>query len=183
MPMRDTRTAEQRTADAFAHADEVEPIFRQAVIGERADAFQPQDVNYERFHDASPFPFTEPAPGYEKDPSGDETFLRPVQGLPVAGYRKEQPQWAVDLVNVNKVLEEAILRQIDHLKVKYSSEVDQRDVAIAKTEIESAFTRLNRAVFRPERLADGRFSDLANSVLRAAGSRAALSVEELEAGL
>ena len=75
------------------------------------------------------------------------------KGLPVQGYKPTQPQWALDLVNQNKVLEERILRQIDaHKSGEYSLNIDQRHVAIARTEIESAFMHLNRAVFQPQRI-------------------------------
>lgn len=102
------------------------------------------------------------------------------QGLPVAGYKKEQPQWAVDLVNVNKGLEEAVLRQLDHLKTKFSADVDQRQVALARTKLEEAFYHANRAVFQPQRILEGPVSDQADAVLRAVGSNAALSVEALQ---
>lgn len=76
-------------------------------------------------------------------------------GLPVAGYKKTQPQWALDLVNRNKVLEEKILRQIDeHVLLNASSDrdIDQRAVSLARTKIQEAFMWLNRGVFQPERL-------------------------------
>jgi hypothetical protein len=72
------------------------------------------------------------------------------KGLPVQGYKPTQPDWAVALVNENKVLEERILRQIDAHKAR--NDLDQRHVAIARTEIESAFMHLNRAVFQPQRI-------------------------------
>lgn len=76
------------------------------------------------------------------------------KGLPVQGYKPTQPQWKIDLVNENKVLEERILRQIDnHVRNRDSQEIDQRHVAIARTEIEKAFMSLNRAVFQPQRIA------------------------------
>lgn len=73
------------------------------------------------------------------------------KGLPVQGYKPTQPAWAVDLVNQNKVLEERVLRQIDRHR-PLSEQIDQRHVAIARTEIESAFMHLNRAVFQPQRI-------------------------------
>lgn len=72
-------------------------------------------------------------------------------GLPVQGYKATQPQWAIDLVNENKILEERILRQIDKHRDQGSS-IDQRHVAIARTDIEKAFMSLNRAVFQPQRI-------------------------------
>lgn len=75
------------------------------------------------------------------------------KGLPVQGYKPTQPQWALDLVNENKILEERILRQIDkHKSGEQSLNLDQRHVAIARTEIEKAFMSLNRAVFQPTRI-------------------------------
>lgn len=71
-------------------------------------------------------------------------------GLPVAGY-KSQPQGNVDLVNANKVLEERVLRQIDHMK-GLGTAVDQRMVALAMTGIQEAFMWMNRAVFQPGRV-------------------------------
>lgn len=73
------------------------------------------------------------------------------KGLPVQGYKPTQPQWALDLVNENKILEERILRQIDRHK-ELGADLDQRHVAIARTEIEKAFMALNRAVFQPQRI-------------------------------
>ncbi len=73
------------------------------------------------------------------------------KGLPVQGYKPTQPDWAIALVNENKVLEERILRQIDAHRDR-GSDLDQRHVAIARTEIEKAFMSLNRAVFQPQRI-------------------------------
>ena len=74
-----------------------------------------------------------------------------VAGLPVAGYKQTQPQWAIDLVNANKVLEEKILRQIDQ-HFLMAGDLDQRCVAQARTQIQDGFMWLNRAVFQPQRL-------------------------------
>ena len=75
------------------------------------------------------------------------------KGLPVQGYKPTQPDWAIALVNEDKVLEERVLRQIDaHVRNRDSREIDQRHVALARTEIESAFMHLNRAVFQPQRI-------------------------------
>lgn len=71
------------------------------------------------------------------------------QGLPVAGY-KPQNQRNVDLVNLNKQAEEAILRKLDEHKI--SGEIDQRWLAIARTHIEEAFMAWNRAIFKPTRV-------------------------------
>lgn len=70
-------------------------------------------------------------------------------GLPVSGYRP-QSQTAVALVNENKATEERILRVMDRLKD--NPEVDQRWLALARTQIEHGFMDFNRAIFRPDRV-------------------------------
>lgn len=70
-------------------------------------------------------------------------------GLPVSGY-KPQSDDKVSLVNVNKALEERVLRQLDFMKG--SAELDQRMVSIAYTGIQEAFMWANRAVFQPGRV-------------------------------
>jgi len=70
-------------------------------------------------------------------------------GLPVQGYRSQSTS-NVDLVNKNKVKEEEILRTIDELKE--NTEVDQRWLAIAKTQLEQGFMALNRSIFKPTRI-------------------------------
>lgn len=92
----------------------------------------------------------------------DDVFMAPgggpieglgAKGLPVAGYKPVQPQWALDLVNENKVLEERVLRQIDrHVRNHGSTEIDQRAVALARTKVQEAFMWLNRGVFQPQRI-------------------------------
>jgi hypothetical protein len=74
-----------------------------------------------------------------------------VKGLPIKGYKNEQPIHLVELVNENKVLEEMVLRQIDR-HVALGAEVNGRDVQMARGLIEDAFMRLNRGVFQPQRL-------------------------------
>ncbi len=71
-------------------------------------------------------------------------------GLPVSGYQK-QSQAAVDLVNANKEAEEQILRDLDNLAL--SPEVDKRWLAIGRTSIEQGFMAINRAIFKPVRVA------------------------------
>lgn len=69
----------------------------------------------------------------------------------VIGYAP-QPQYKIDLVNQNKVLEAYVLDQIakltDHARIS-PKDVDARSVALAKTKIEEAFMWLNRAIFQP----------------------------------
>ncbi len=72
------------------------------------------------------------------------------EGLPVAGYRP-QDDAALHLVNVNKHLEERVLRRLDFLAD--ISEVDKRWLAIARTQIEQGFMAMNRAIYKPGRVA------------------------------
>lgn len=71
-------------------------------------------------------------------------------GLPVAGYVAQSGE-KVALVNVNKQIEERVMRQIDKMTV--ADGVDQRMVALARTKSQEAFMWLNRAVFQPSRVA------------------------------
>lgn len=68
--------------------------------------------------------------------------------LPVPGYT-DQSAARVALVVQNKRLEEQILRQLDSMKA--SEQVDQRWLAIGRTQLEQAFMAINRAVFQPQR--------------------------------
>ena len=68
---------------------------------------------------------------------------------PVKGYQP-QSDAAVELVNQNKVTEEMLLRLMDDMKG--SDVIDQRWLAIARTNIEQGFMALNRAIFKPERV-------------------------------
>lgn len=70
-------------------------------------------------------------------------------GLPVHGY-KSQSERNVGIVNANKIHEEEMLRVIDGL-AKLDG-VDQRWLAIGRTNLEQAFMAINRAVFRPGRV-------------------------------
>lgn len=70
-------------------------------------------------------------------------------GLPIEGYRLQQSA-AVDLVNVNKRMEEEVLRVLDGLAA--SPDIDKRWLAIGRTGIEQAFMAINRAVFKPSRV-------------------------------
>lgn len=71
------------------------------------------------------------------------------QGLPVAGYRPQSAD-KIEAVNVNKTLEEQVLRQFDVLA--RLDHVDQRWLAIGRTAIEQGFMVANRAVFQPGRV-------------------------------
>ena len=70
------------------------------------------------------------------------------QGLPVQGY-KAQSQGAIDQVNLNKAMEEEILRRLDAMKAW--TDIDQRWLAIGRTHIEQGFMAMNRAIFMPSR--------------------------------
>ena len=70
-------------------------------------------------------------------------------GLPVAGYRAQSGD-AVDLVNINKALEERVLRQFDRLAEDPA--VDKSWLALGRTAIEQGFMAANRSVFRPGRV-------------------------------
>jgi hypothetical protein len=78
-----------------------------------------------------------------------ETSTSTHDGLPVKGYKPQRAE-AVALVNVNKELEEYVLRQIDQLRDRYP-DIDLRWLAIGQTDIEQGFMAINRAIFRPER--------------------------------
>ena len=71
------------------------------------------------------------------------------QPLPVAGYRS-QPAANVALVNSFKEVEEKILRVLDEAKCNQA--IDQRWLAIGRTQLEQAFMAINRAVFQPGRV-------------------------------
>jgi hypothetical protein len=70
------------------------------------------------------------------------------QALPVQGY-KPQSQGAVDQVNLNKAMEEEILRRLDAMQAW--TDIDQRWLAIGRTHIEQGFMAMNRAIFMPGR--------------------------------
>lgn len=74
------------------------------------------------------------------------------EGLPVAGYRP-QSQANIDTVNGFKADEERILRKLDELRSGHGSgSIDQRWLAIGRTQLEQAFMAINRAVFAPTRV-------------------------------
>lgn len=70
--------------------------------------------------------------------------------LPVAGYQP-QPQSNIEAVNLNKRQEEALLRMLDVLAKEAG--IDQRWLAIGRTHIEQGFMAINRAIFKPSRVA------------------------------
>lgn len=69
--------------------------------------------------------------------------------LPVAGYRAQSTA-SVDMVNMNKTMEERLLRVMEDYGT--NPNVDPRWLAIAKTNIEQGFMALNRAIFKPGRV-------------------------------
>jgi hypothetical protein len=71
------------------------------------------------------------------------------KGLPVAGYKPTQPQWALDAVNHFKALEERTLRHAESLR---GAPVDQRMLSVGVTQLQLAFMALNRAIFQPGRV-------------------------------
>lgn len=73
------------------------------------------------------------------------------KGLPVSGY-SPQPDAAIALVNRHKAVEESILRVLDEMAT-HADQFDMRWLAIGRTQLEQAFMALNRAVFRPGRVA------------------------------
>lgn len=80
-------------------------------------------------------------------------------GLPVHGYQPQSDE-RVALVNSFKQAEERLLRLIEEANSrghKYADgtigPLDQRWYAIATTHFEQGFMALNRAVFRPGRVA------------------------------
>lgn len=72
------------------------------------------------------------------------------KGLPVAGYQPQSDD-KVSSVNLNKQMEEQVLRRLDALKAEGSS-IDQRWLAIGRTHIEEGFMAINRSIFQPSRV-------------------------------
>ena len=70
-------------------------------------------------------------------------------GSPVSGYRPQSDD-NVAVVNVNKDLEEGVLRILDDLFRRPG--IDRRWLAIGRTHIEQGFMAVNRAVFSPGRV-------------------------------
>lgn len=85
----------------------------------------------------------------EPSPSGSEKTHEP---LPISGY-VPQNEMNINLVNHNKRSEEAVLRDLDQLREL--PHVDQRWLAIGRTQLEQAFMAINRSIFKPERVSLG----------------------------
>ena len=73
------------------------------------------------------------------------------QGLPVHGY-KDQTTENINLVNANKITEEAMLRLIDNMMTTMEAKYDKRWLSIARTHFEQGYMALNRAIFQPSRV-------------------------------
>lgn len=71
------------------------------------------------------------------------------QPLPVSGYTS-QSELNVARVNEMKEAEERVLRKLDFLKEDHT--IDQRWLAIGRTQIEQGFMAVNRAIFKPTRI-------------------------------
>lgn len=71
------------------------------------------------------------------------------KGLPVAGYQPQSND-KVSQVNVNKRVEEQVLRILDALAA--DPDTDKRWLAIGRTSIENGFMAVNRSVFKPARV-------------------------------
>lgn len=68
----------------------------------------------------------------------------------IKGYTEQSPA-KLAVVNVNKIVEENVLRVLDELKDR--ADVDQRWLQIGRTQIEQGFMSVNRAVMQPQRIA------------------------------
>lgn len=79
-------------------------------------------------------------------------------GLPVSGYKVQQPAVAVERVNRLKELEERVLRELDALadvapgNGRPEPYTDQRWLAIGRTQIQQGFMAAARSVFQPNRV-------------------------------
>lgn len=78
----------------------------------------------------------------------EEQFSNPA-GAFVPGY-VPQSEANLKLVKYHKEWEERVLRHLDWLKVQAG--IDQRWLAIGRTNIETAFMAVNRAVMQPTRI-------------------------------
>lgn len=82
--------------------------------------------------------------------AGETQAPRTHAGLPVAGYG-DQSDDKVQAVNVNKQIEERLLRRLDDMKD--DPDCDPRWLALARTQLEQGFMAMNRSIFRPARIA------------------------------
>lgn len=76
------------------------------------------------------------------------------KGLPVEGYKPNQPKENVDLVNEGKRIEERVLRYIEKVEA-YNQERsggDPRMSAVGRTQIQLGFMAVFRSVFTPQRI-------------------------------
>lgn len=73
-----------------------------------------------------------------------------IEGLPVPGYQPQSAD-AVAAVTQTKRMEEQVLRHLDQLAAMPG--VDPRWFAAGRTDIEKGFMAINRAVFKPARVA------------------------------
>lgn len=74
------------------------------------------------------------------------------ESLQVAGYRPQSRE-AVETVNAVKEMEEHVLRLLDEIADDLMLAADKRWLATGRTDIEQGFMAVNRAVFKPERVA------------------------------
>ncbi len=72
-----------------------------------------------------------------------------ITNSPVKGYTNQSADKVAE-VNINKELEERVLRRMDDLL--HIEGIDGRWLAIGRTHIEQAFMAINRAVFKPGRV-------------------------------
>lgn len=56
------------------------------------------------------------------------------------------------LMNRNKLVEELVMRVIDHLDTNTALSIDKRWLNIARTELQKGFMALNRSVAKPQRV-------------------------------
>jgi len=73
------------------------------------------------------------------------------QSLLVHGYQAQSDS-NVGQVNMNKLMEEDLLRRLDALKGIVQGADGHRWLAIGRTHIEEGFMAINRAIFQPSRV-------------------------------
>jgi len=71
--------------------------------------------------------------------------------MPVEGYT-EQSELRIQMVNLNKKMEEGFLRVFDNLAKSPDGAIDKRWLAIGRSQIEQGFMAVNRAIFMPQRI-------------------------------